>query len=60
MQKNRGSRISNEPGRKRLGVKRSQVQVLSPRLVGRAYNSGVLDTHRRSVVPPGIQSYPVN
>jgi hypothetical protein len=31
MQKNRGSRISNQPGRKRLGVKRSQVQVLSPR-----------------------------
>jgi hypothetical protein len=29
MQKNRGSRISNQPGRKRLGVKRSQVQVLS-------------------------------
>ena len=31
MQKNRGSRISNQPGRKRLGVKWSQVQVLSPR-----------------------------
>ena len=40
MQKSRGSRILNQPGRKRLGVKRSQVQVLSPRLVDSPQESG--------------------